>query len=242
LSHKKNINTRKVCILDVDDVLVRFIEGFNRYLIVNRSDISISPKYLPKTWGYTELGDISKEMNTYIDTYSDNKTLMVKDPLKERAPASVFDGAAEFTKKLKELDMEIILLTAHPAHKIIDRVENLRHHGIIFDSIYCTTYYNEKGEKIYKSKQDFAKALGMENREFYFADDKAATVIDMLEKFENANVFTMQRDYNTEALSVVPHLFDKDKNRIHVVPHNSLHGPDQQVGALYELFLSIVGE
>ena len=223
---------KKIALLDVDDLLQAFItgiNGFNSYLVSVRPDISIKSHYLPKNWGYTELGDISKELNEYINKYSDE--------------GLAFKGASEFTKKLKDMGMEVILLTAHPAIKTIDRMINLKKQGIIFDSLYCCSYYDENGKKIYKTKTEFAKALGLDKDcIFFFADDKASTTIDMLTNFKNCHVFTMQRDYNNEALFNLVNLFDEDKSRLHIVPGSSSTIPDNQVLALYEKVLEVIGE
>ena len=221
---------RKVALLDVDDVIIRFIEGFNAYLMTKRPDVKIpAAAYLPKQWNYAEFGDISKEMTEFIDKYSDE--------------CKVFKGAADFTKKFKDMGFEVVFLTAHPAHKTLERIINLKEQNITFDSLYCTAYYNSSGEKLYRSKVEFAEALGMgkEGTEFLFVDDKAATVVDMLAKFPNCKVFTMDRTYNRADLDGL-NLFDEDSSRFHCTEYDPSQKIEVQVVKMYENVLNVAGE
>jgi len=221
---------RKVALLDVDDIIIRFIEGFNAFLMTQRPDINIpAAAYLPKQWNYSEFGDISKEMAEFIDKHSDE--------------CKVFDGAPGLTKSLKDMGFEVVLLTAHPAYKTLERIVNLRKQNITFDSLYCTAYHNSEGEKFYKSKPEFAEALGMgdEGVEFLFVDDKAATVVDMLSKFPNSKVVTVDRTYNRETLDGL-NLFDEDAARFNYTVYDPTQKIEVQVAQMYEQVLQVAGD
>ena len=221
---------RKVALLDVDDVLLKFIEGFNSFLMTKRPDVKIpAAAYLPKQWNYAEFGDIQSEMLEFIDKHSDD--------------CKVFDGAANFTEYLKNMGFEVVLLTAHPAHKTLERLANLKKQNITFDSLYCTAYHNSKGKKLYKTKTEFAQALGMGNEgtEFLFVDDKAVTVLDMLSNFPNSKVITMDRSYNREVLDGL-NLFDQDSSRFYCTAYDPSQKIETQVEKMYEQVLKIAGE
>jgi len=213
---------RKIALLDVDDVLIKFIEHFNECLMEKRPEFKINPKYLPKSWGYTELGDVSKEINDYINNNSDE--------------CKAFDNASEFTARLKELGFEVVLITAHPANKLIERVANLKKQDITFDHIYCTAAFDDDGEKLYWKKSEFVEALGLhKDSKLLFVDDRANSVIEMIGQFDNAEGFTMNRGYNHNALA--QQLFDKDADRLSVVSEQFGETADEQVKRLYNLVL-----
>jgi len=225
----------KTVILDVDDIILKFIEGFNRYLVTVRADIKIKPHYLPKVWGFTELGDISKEINEYINTYADGGQISC-DGVKISF-GKLYDGAADFTNKIKEMGHDVVLLTAHPSHRIIERINNLKSQGLKFDHIYCTAAHDADGNKVYHSKSDFIEALGYTDENFLFADDKAATIMEMLGRFKNADLFTLDRDYNKEALVESANLFDEDRERLNIIPGGNNIMPSNQIALLYEQIL-----
>lgn len=191
---------RKIAILDVDDVILNFIGGVNTYVSGLNKGFVINPEYIPKSWGWRELGDIGNEINTFINNMSDD--------------LSCFDNTVNFINSLKEMDFEIILMTAHPAHLTLERIQNLKKNNIEFDSIYCTFGYGPGGEKISHPKSSFIKELTSPEDKIIFVDDKATTVIDVVHKIPNAIGFTMDRASNDEALGNIE-LFDKDANRFY---------------------------
>jgi len=222
-----NKKIKKIALVDVDDVCIPFIEDFNIYLRTQRPEIVIDPKYLPKIWGYEELGSVSKEMNDYINGDSDK--------------SKIFDGAVHFTTRLKELGFEIVLITAHPAHKLVERAKNLKSQGLVFDHLYCTAAFDHKGEKLYWRKSEFVEVLELnKDSKLLFVDDRANSVIDMISKFDNAEGFTMDRGYNHGDLNQT--LFDKDAERLHVVGEKFGEIADDQVKRLYNVVLQRAGE
>jgi len=212
---------KRVALLDVDDILLKFIEGFNKHLSTNGFEGTIHPNYLPRTWDYKELGDVSSQLRAYIDAETDD--------------LDAFEGAAAFTEDLRELGMEVVLLTAHPAHLTLDRIRNLKKHGIYFDQLYCTAGYDNHGKKVYHSKAEFARELFDSTRKIVFADDKASTVVDMVGELENVTGVTLARPYNDDVLADLQ-LFDKDSDRLFVAGEAS-NLPEQQVNELYDKFL-----
>jgi len=213
---------RKIALLDIDDILMPFIEGFNKYLVTVRRDLRIKPNYLPKTWGFKELGNVDKEIQYYINNLADKYR--------------IFEGATDFTEELKKLGFEVILITAHPSQHLLKRIRNLKGQGLPFDHIYSVASFTPEGERIRESKIEFTEALELDKDSIIlFADDRADATIDMVAKFKNLQGFTLNRDYNSEELSMVK-MFDEDAKRFNVISNPGV-GADEQVKELYTHFL-----
>jgi hypothetical protein len=142
-----------VCWLDVDDVLVDFHRLFNA--LIKKKGYDVPLNYIPSKYSYAELMP-EEQFSEYFVQLGQNWP----------AKCKVFKGAAEFTRKLSEHGVRVILITSVFGHQGPERIKNLCKNHIYFDEIYLT-----KG----RQKSEFASWLSTR-----YVDSKGCPVKNIL--------------------------------------------------------------
>jgi FMN phosphatase YigB (HAD superfamily) len=222
LSKKK---IKKVFLGDIDDIIVDFIGEFNVYLRKkghpDATAQRIDKDYMPKTWGYEEFyTTVGYDMERFINENSGN--------------LPVFDGAVEFTQKLRGMGLEIVLMTANPAHKLYERIKSLKSQGIEFDHIYSTAALDHNAGMIKIPKHELTLDL-FPDREVYFVDDRLNHVVDFVRSVPNSTGFSLARTYN-----IGVDCKDTD-GKLHIAGCPAQSGK-LQITELYDKVLKVLGE
>jgi hypothetical protein len=123
--------------IDVDEVLLNFCRKFNQELI--RLGYEVPVDYVPIDYDYCEI--VGPGAFPGIFEGMDPKWVGELDG---------FPGAAEFTRRLKELGCRVVLITSIHGFQMPDRIHNLRQHKIYYDELYPS-----RGRK----KSEFARVL-----------------------------------------------------------------------------------
>jgi hypothetical protein len=131
------VNNGVVIWLDVDDLLVSFNRMFNAHL--RSRGVSLCLDFMPQKYSWADI----------MSADEFNEHFLALGPHWPR-DLEVFSGAAEFTRRLKELGCRVILLTSIDSTMLPERLKNLQDHKIYFDEAYPT-----KG----RQKSEFANEL-----------------------------------------------------------------------------------
>lgn len=189
MKHFKKIKSGIVVWVDVDEVLVEFRPLLNAHL--NKSfNLSLHRDYVANDWGYSDV--IPKEASF--------PEIMSGLPKNWPEHQVLYEGAAEFTRDLKKLGCEVVLITHLDLELAPYRLKNLFYHQVYFDEIYFT---------LGKSKVDFAHPVSLrftDNQgrpaKNIVIDDKAQNVVEFLDLMPNMALgVTMDYAYNKSTLA-----------------------------------------
>ena len=130
---KLNLNSGKICAIDIDGVLAKYPESFLKF----------AKKEFGVSWNINNVPDCfqrpSKLHNKIKDAYRQSG---------EKRNLEVIDGAKEMLKHFKKLGYTIILLTARPYKKykriFADTLEWLDKNDLIYDAIIWDENKNER--------------------------------------------------------------------------------------------------
>ena len=172
--------------LDADDVAVDFHRFFNAHLRQN---------------GYKVALDFIPQKYSYLDVMSQSQFNAMFSSLGSHWPRDLeaFSGAAEFTRRLKELGCRVIIITSIDGHQLPERIKNLQEHQIYFDEIYATKGRN-KSEYAKELLPRYVSARGAPVLNI-LVDDFAKNVLDFVEQVPRAvKGITMDIGYSKDWL------------------------------------------
>lgn len=164
--------------IDIDGVLADYVKGF----------VAFINKTLGTDYDYTQVKEynVPKSLGLSVNEGKLLKDLYRRSGAKRTLPT--MPGAAEFTKRLKSMGVNIILLTARPEDKYssiyYDTLHWLRENDIEFDLL---LFDKSKGERL-------DKVLGDERKLDFFVDDVLKNLEDV-SKYTN-QLFLVNKPYN----------------------------------------------
>ena len=177
---------KRVLTVDVDEVLLDFIGEFNDWLTAR--GYPFDRNYMPSEWsGWHQIP--RDEFFGLLELFINNHTHSLP-PL----------GKAELLcRRARKAGWEVHLVTAHPSHLQLERMENLAKHGIEWSAFYATLFRNPDGSKSTVSKHDMAKVVAGDIN--LLVDDRAKTCLAWVSSgLPRPWAVTIGRSYNKDDL------------------------------------------
>jgi len=169
---------KKQLFVDVDDVLLQWIPDFNEH-------IGQSREYIPKAWGYPELGV----------KYETVKAFIANGPMHPAIEQNV-----QRLNKLHDRGWDVILVTSHPTNMTMERIRNLKAVGVKFDHLVCTLLVNPDGSQTSVSKAFYIKEVYGDVQGYkILVDDRLKSVNEFVKMGVGLGV-SIDRAYNDKDL------------------------------------------
>jgi hypothetical protein len=180
------VNVKKIAIFDQDDVINMWILEFNKHLISLGYDLGPDKEeYIPKNWGYTEIGVPYKIVQNYIHSCPNHA------PYKEMVNCA---------NRLKNRGWEIVVVTSHPSNLKMERIKHLNTLGLNYDHIALTQSFDKSGEVVSLSKAKYIEAVYKRlGNILIFVDDRMKSVIEFVE-MGLGHGFSLDRAYNSKEM------------------------------------------
>src|SRR5271166_5669232 len=156
----------KCAFLDVDNTLV----DFTSYVIPfyeKHYKKQIPADYIPSAWDFSCLSEADKPHPNPNDLVPKNWPELL----------SPYAGAVDYTHKLKENGIRVVLVTRLNQKKQLFRLNNLIKNGFVFDEIYFVSYEQPKSAIIQTVIERFKPDRWM------YCDDKGEECVDTLMRF-----------------------------------------------------------
>lgn len=177
---------KRLAFFDADDIFLQWIPDFNEHL----ATLGFLPEkdareYIPKAWGYPELGIDYKVVESYIQN----------GPMHPSYPAMI-----DLMRSLRGKGWEVVVITSHPTNKMMERIQNLNElGGQFYDHVVFSLAHDTEGKPVSISKAKYIGQLYREQSIKIFVDDRLKSV----NEFVNAGLgygFSMDRAYNDKDL------------------------------------------
>jgi len=180
---------KKIITVDMDDVLVSWIPEFNKHLINLGYNLgSEKEEYIPKNWGYTEIGIPYSVVQDYIHSCPNHA------PYKEMI---------DCINRVKAKGWEVVVVTSHPSNLKMERIQHLNTLGLNYDHIALTQAFDKEGKVVSLSKAKFIEAVYKRpGNILVFVDDRMKSVVEFVELGLGYG-FSMDRAYNDKDLNVM---------------------------------------
>ena len=177
---------RKIAIFDQDDVLNDWISEFNQHLISLGYDLGPEKEeYIPKNWGYTEIGIPYSIVQGYIHSCP------------KHAPYQEMINCAN---RLKSKGWEIVVVTSHPSNLKMERIQHLNSLGLNYDHIALTQSFDKNGNVVSLSKAKYIEAVYKRpGNTLIFIDDRMKSVLEFI-KLGLGRGFSVDRAYNSNEI------------------------------------------
>jgi len=181
----------KTAFIDVDDILLSFFCAFHSYL--QQKGFNVTKSYIPKNWNYSELFPNKEDFFEHLNPFVESLT----------SDLLPFEGADQFTLNLKKKGWNIVLITAHPIHLMMERITNLKKYNIYFDHFYSTSFYKPDGTKVNIEKSELIKLLGYDDKTKFknlFIDDRFKSVESFVKNDLGIGA-SIKRSYNYDDIN-----------------------------------------
>jgi len=177
---------KKIVAADQDDILNNWIGEFNKHLIDLGYDLGPEGvEYIPKNWGYTEIGIPYSVVQDYIHSCPNH------------AP---YQEMIDSLNKLKKKGWEIVVVTSHPANLKMERIQHLNTLGLNYDHIALTQSFDKDGKVVSLSKAKYIEAVYKKpGNTLIFIDDRLRSVNEFV-RLGLGFGFSMDRAYNNKDL------------------------------------------
>jgi hypothetical protein len=200
--------------LDVDGTIMDFYREFAKH--ARKYGYKIPVNYIPEEYSYGELMPEKKFRKLFME---------MGDGWPARLIA--FPGAAEFTRRLKEIGCRVIILTKLPGHQGPERFKALLQHHIYFDEAYLT-YGRTKSQFAKPLTKRYKNSQGQPTMHILI-DDNGDCVTEFVENMPNSRAITMTLKYNRPW-----HKQMKKSKRVHYRAKDTTE--------LYEMSLKYIGK
>lgn len=184
--------------IDVDGVLLNFNELVARHL--NKLyGLSLPENFIPKDWNYLDVLPPGIQFSDVMKSLPDGWEGML----------NAYEGAEKFTRELKRMGAEVVVITQISGVKAPDRIKCLIDHNITFDEVYFT---------LGRKKSEFASQIIRRHRkecgniqDSFIVDDKAENTVEFLEEVPGTKfVVTANYPYNSEAIEKCSKLYSSE--------------------------------
>jgi hypothetical protein len=173
---------KKLLAADVDDISLDFIGDLNIHLGLDR-------EYEPTGWNYPELNVPADAIQKYIQS----------GPMH-----TAFQEMVRFLNEAREQHgWELVLITAHPANKMMERIRNLNQIGLRYDHIVFTAFHGPDGKSMGVSKAQYLKeAYSHRFDHIVLIDDRLKSVNEFTQMGLGLGA-SVVRAYNSEDLKIL---------------------------------------
>jgi FMN phosphatase YigB (HAD superfamily) len=177
---------KRIAFFDADDIFLQWIPDFNEHLASLGYLKQANPReYIPKAWGYPELGIEYSVVESYIQ----------QGPMHPPYPEMV-----ELMRRLRGEGWEVVIITSHPTNKMMERIANLAQlGGQFYDHIVFSLAHDTQGKAVSISKAQYIANIYKEPSTKIFVDDRLKSVIEFA-RMGLGYGFSMDRAYNSKDL------------------------------------------